>query len=64
MNRFRQSNQQAISQSNSLSIYLTVSIYLAIIHISSSPSSIGDRFVDMSIATKIKTYTNLIKQGL
>jgi len=26
--------------------------------------SIGDKFVDMSIATKIKTYTNLIKQGL
>jgi len=26
--------------------------------------SIGDRFVDMSIASKVKTYTNLIKQGL
>ena len=26
--------------------------------------AIGDKFVDMSMATKIKTYTNLLKQAV
>ena len=26
--------------------------------------NIGDRFVDMSMSTKIKTYTNVIKQAV
>ena len=26
--------------------------------------SIGDKYVDMSMATKIKNYTNLIKQAI